>query len=58
MVIVGEESRHGTELAIRRVSYDHAPSPDLAAELVGELTEAWFFMTMDVSASVDPRWDS
>jgi len=39
------------------VSYDPAPNPDLAAELLGELVECWAFMTMDVSTSVDPRWD-
>ena len=38
VVIVGEESRHGTELTVRRVSYDRAPSQDLAAELLGRIS--------------------
>jgi hypothetical protein len=58
VIVVGEEERHGTELAVRRVSYDQSPSRDMAAELLGELTEAWVFMTMEMSNAVDPRWDS
>ena len=58
VVSVGEETRHGTELAVRRVSYDPAPSADLMAELLGELAECWVFLTMTMLTSVDPRWDS
>ncbi len=57
VIFVGEEERHGTELAVRRVSYDPSPSREIVAELLGELTEAWVFMTASMSASVDPRWD-
>jgi hypothetical protein len=57
VIFVGEEERHGTELAVRRVSYDPSPSKKMTAELLGELTEAWVFMTIEMSTSVDPRWD-
>jgi hypothetical protein len=57
-VMVGEETRHGTQLAVRRVSYDPVPNPDLAADLLGELVECWAFMTMEMSTSIDPRWDA
>lgn len=55
VITVGEETRHGTELAVRRVSYDPAPCAEMKAEMLGELTEAWVFMTMDMSSRVDPR---
>ena len=58
VIVVGEEERHGTELAVRRVSYDASPSTDVAAELLGELTEAWVWLTIEVSNSIDPRWDA
>lgn len=58
VVSVGEETRHGTELAVRRVSYDPAPSADLRAELLGELAECWVLLTMTMSTSVDPRRDT
>ena len=57
VVSVGEESRHGTELAVRRVNYDPVPSAALAAELLGELAECWVFLTQTMTTSVDPRWD-
>jgi hypothetical protein len=57
VIVVGQEERRGTELAVRRVCYDPSPSKDIAAELLGELTEAWVFMTATMSTSVDPRWD-
>ena len=57
VITVGEETRHGTELAICRVSYDPSPCAEVKAELLGELVEAWVFLTVEVSTSVDPRWD-
>jgi|GEM_PF-485570 len=57
VVILGEETRHGTELAVRRVSYDPTPNADLSAELRGELAECWVFLTSTMSTSVDPRWE-
>jgi hypothetical protein len=57
VIFIGEEERHGTELSVRRVSYEPSPSRDMAGEMLGELTEAWVFLTMKMSTSVDPRWD-
>lgn len=56
-IAVGEETRHGTELAVRRLSYDAAPSEEMQSELLGELAEAWVFMTMDMSSRIDPRFE-
>jgi hypothetical protein len=58
VVILGEETRHGTELAVRRVSYYPTPNADLSAELRGELAECWVFLARTMSTSVDPRWDA
>lgn len=55
IVSVGQEERFGAELAVRRVSYEAQPSESMAAEMVGELTEAWVQLTMEVSSRVDPR---
>jgi hypothetical protein len=55
VVSVGQEERFGADLAIRRVSYDAQPSNSMAAEMVGELTEAWLIVTMAMSSRVDPR---
>lgn len=55
VVSMGQEERFGAELAVRRVSYDAQPSDLMAAEMVGELTEVWVQMTMEVSSRVDPR---
>jgi len=57
-VFLGEETRHGAELAIRRVSYEPKPSAEMAAELLGELVEVWVFLTLKMSTSVDPRWEA
>jgi len=45
VVTLGFEERYGTELAVRRISYDAQPDRDMAAEMVGELAEVWVFMT-------------
>lgn len=58
VVSVGQEELFGAELAVRRVSYDSQPSEEMASEMLGELTEAWVYMTMGISTSVDPRWDA
>lgn len=55
VVSVGEETRHGTELAVRRVSYDSRPSEAMGSEMLGELAEAWVFMTVQMASCVDPR---
>ena len=57
VVVVGMEERHGTELSVRRVSYESTPSAETTAEILGELAEAWVFMTLEMTNSVDPRWD-
>jgi len=57
VVFVGVEERHGTELSVRRVSYESRPSAEMTAEILGELAEAWVHMTLAMSNSVDPRWD-
>jgi len=57
VVSLGQEERFGAELAIRRVSYDSQPSMEMASEMLGELTEAWVQMTVEVSSRVDPRKD-
>lgn len=54
-VSLGQEERFGAELAIRRVSYNSAPTAEMKAEMLGELTEAWVQMTLDMSSRVDPR---
>jgi hypothetical protein len=53
VIFVGEEERHGTELAVRRVSYDPSPCGEMKAELLGEIVEAWDFLTLEMSTSVD-----
>jgi hypothetical protein len=55
VVSLGQEERFGAELAVRRVSYDAQPSESMAAEMVGELTEVWVQMTVEMSSRVDPR---
>jgi hypothetical protein len=55
VVSVGQAERFGAELAVRRVSYDALPSQLMAAEMVGELTEVWVQLTMEMSSRVDPR---
>ena len=55
VVSLGQQERFGAELAIRRVSYNPAPTAEMKAEMVGELTEAWVYKTMDMSSRVDPR---
>ena len=57
VVFVGVEDRHGTELSVRRVSYGSTPSGETTAEILGELAEAWVHMTLEMTNSVDPRWD-
>ena len=54
---IGEESRHGTELSVIRPSADAVPSGDELGEMCGELAEAWVFLTLEMSTSVDPRGD-
>jgi len=51
VVTLGKEERFGAELAIRRVSYDPSPCVEMKAEMLGELTEAWVQMTLDLSQS-------
>lgn len=51
VVSLGQEERFGAELAIRRVSYNLAPTAEMKAEMLGELTEAWVQMTLDLSQS-------
>lgn len=55
VVSLGQEERFGAELAIRRVSYNPAPTAEMKAEMLGELTEAWVQMTMEMSSRIDPR---
>lgn len=55
VVSLGQEERFGAELAIRRVSYDPSPCVEMKAEMLGELTEAWVCVTMEMSSRVDPR---
>ena len=57
VVVVGVEETHGTELSVRRVGYDCEPSAEIAAEILGELAEAWAYMTVEMSRPLDPRWD-
>ena len=47
VIAVGEETRHGTELSVSRISFDPYPSADVAAEMAGELAESWVGMTLD-----------
>lgn len=49
MIRLGEEERFGASLEVRRVSYASKPTEDMAAEMLGELTEAWVQMTFDSS---------
>lgn len=56
VVSLGQEERFGAELAIRRVSYEPFPCLEMKSEMLGELTEAWVFMTVDMSSRIDPRF--
>lgn len=47
IVRLGEEERFRASLEVRRVSYVSKPTEDMAAEMLGELTEAWVQMTFD-----------
>ena len=45
---VGEETRHGTDLAVIRESLLRSLPPEDLAVMLGELTEAWVSMTYDI----------
>ena len=47
-IVVGEEGRHGTELAVIRESLLRSLPPQEHAVMLGELTEAWVSMTYDI----------
>lgn len=47
-IVVGEETRHGTELAMIRESVLRSLPPEEHAVMLGELTEAWVSMTYDI----------
>jgi hypothetical protein len=43
---LGEETRHGAELAVSRLSSDSILTPDTLGEMAGELAEAWVCLTI------------
>lgn len=53
IVVLGPEERFGSELCIRRVSRDPQPSAEMAAEMLGELVEAWAQLTVDPAPHLD-----
>ena len=49
-IVVGEEGRQGTELAVIRESVLRSLPPEDLAVMLGELTEAWVSMTYETNA--------